>query len=136
MMDADFTKEDLKALADFWPVFANPNFVWEKETPAESKEKDVFVMPNRIWDREAHAFHKMIYKQGWVVDFDWTEWVQTKEAKDFFSDLNKIENATPLQLAKIITALARRERFNEGTLAEATDTGMLERITKRAASLM
>ncbi len=33
----DFTPEQIRALADFWPVFANPKFVYE--TQDEAKER-------------------------------------------------------------------------------------------------
>lgn len=136
MNDADFSKENLKALADFWPVFANPKFVWEIEKGIEPKVKGEFIMPQRIWDKEATAFHKMVYKEEWVVDYDWTEWVNTEEFKKMMESPNGIETATAVQLAKLITALVRKERFCEGTLSEASSTGLLERVTRRASQLI
>ena len=136
MNDADFSKENLKALADFWPVFANPKFVWEIEKGIEPKVKGEFIMPQRIWDKEATAFHNMVYKEEWVVDYDWTEWVNTEEFKKMMESPNGIETATSVQLAKLITALVRKERFCEGTLSEASSTGLLERITRRASQLI
>ena len=37
MTEEKFAKEQIRALADFWPVFANPKFVYE--TQDEVKEK-------------------------------------------------------------------------------------------------
>lgn len=136
VQDSDFSTENLKALADFWPVFANPKFRWEIENTIEPKSKKEFTMPQRIWDKEATAFHKMVYEQEWVVDFDWTGWVETKEFKKMMDSQNGIETATPVQLAKLITALVRKERFCEGTLSEAATSGLLERITRRASQLI
>jgi len=134
--DADFSKEDLKALADFWPVFADPKFLWEKEKNVKSKVRSEFIIPQKIWDPEATAFHKMVYKQRWVVDFDWTGWVETKQFREMMEKSDGIEAANPVKLAKLITSLVRKERFCEGTLSEASRSGLLERITRRASQLI
>ena len=39
MTSIEFSKEQIRALADFWPVFANSKFVYE--TQDEVKEKDL-----------------------------------------------------------------------------------------------
>jgi hypothetical protein len=34
----EFSKEQIRALADFWPVFANPKFVYEVQDEVKEKE--------------------------------------------------------------------------------------------------
>ena len=132
----DFTLEQIRALADFWPVFANPKFVYE--TQDEVKEKEgVITMPSSSLSPEAKAFNKMIYQEGWILDgFDWPEWAQTDEFKDLFSKPEALAKASAHQLAKLLTTLARKERFCEGTMASACSDGLLARITQRASVLI
>jgi hypothetical protein len=44
--------------------------------------------------------------------------------------------ATANQLAKVLTALIRGERFSEGTLREAFESGLLLAIALRAEALL
>ena len=132
----NFTPEQIRALADFWPVFCNPKFVYEVQDEAK-EETGVITMPSSSLSPEAKAFNKMIYQEGWILDgFDWPEWAQTDEFKDLFSKPEALGKASAHQLAKLLTALARKERFCEGTMASACSDGLLARITERAGMLL
>ena len=132
----DFTPEQIRALADFWPIFANPKFVYEVQDEAK-EEKGVVTMPSSSLSYEAKAFNKMIYQEEWILDgFDWPEWAQTDEFKDLFSKPDALAQASAHQLAKLLTALARKERFCEGTMASTCSDGLLARITHRAGVLV
>jgi hypothetical protein len=132
----NFTPEQIRALADFWPVFANPKFVYETQDEVKEK-KGVMTMPSSSLSPEAKAFNKMIYLEGWILDgFDWTEWSQTDEFKDLFSKPETLAKASAHQLAKLLTALTRKERFCEGTMASACSDGLLAGITQRASILL
>jgi hypothetical protein len=132
----DISRKQLQSLADFWPVFANPKFVYE--TQDEVKEKEgVITMPSSSLSPEAKAFNKMIYQQGWILDgFDWPEWTKTDEFKDLFSKPETLAKASTHQLAKLLTALVRKERFCDGTMASACAEGLLAGITQRAGMLL
>ena len=132
----DFTKKQLQALADFLPVFANPKFVYETQDEVK-EEKGVIAMPSSSLSPEAKAFNKMIYQEGWILDgFDWPEWAQTDEFKNLFSKPEALAKASADQLAMLLTALARKERFCEGTMASACSDGLLAGITQRAGMLL
>jgi len=134
--ETTFSKEQIRALADFWPVFANPKFVYETRDEVKEK-KGVITMPSSSLSPEARAFNKMIYQEGWILDgFDWPEWAQTDEFKDLFSKPDYLTKASAHQLAKLLTVLARKERFCEGTMASACADGLLARITQRASVLI
>ena len=133
----DFTPEQIRALADFWPVFANPKFVYETEDEHEKRSDGVIIMPSSSLSSEAKAFNKMIYQEEWILDgFDWPEWAQTDEFKDLFSKPEALAKASADQLAMLLTALSRKERFCEGTMASACADGLLAGITQRAAMLI
>jgi hypothetical protein len=132
----DFTPEQIRALADFWPVFSNPKFIYETQDQVK-EEKGVITMPSSSLSPEAKAFNKMIYQEGWILDgFDWPEWTKTDEFKDLFSKPETLAKAATHQLAKLLTALTRKERFCEGTMASACADGLLAGITQRAAMLI
>ena len=67
--------------------------------------------------------------------FDWTGWMKTEEAQSLLADYSRIASATPEQLTKLCTSLKRSDRFNEGTLAWAFESGLLLAIVRRAAAL-
>ena len=130
------SKEQVQALVDFWPVFANPKFVYEVQDEAKD-EKGVITMPSSSLSPEAKDFNKMIYQEGWILDgLDWPEWTKTDEFKDLFSKPETLAKASAHQLAKLLTALTRKERFCEGTMASACSDGLLARITQRAGVLV
>lgn len=134
--DIEFSKDQIRALADFWPVFANPKFVYETQNEVKER-KGVMTMPSSSLSPEAKVFNKMIYEEGWILDgFEWSEWAQTDEFKDLFSKTESLAKASAHQLAKLLTALARKERFCEGTMACACQDGLLARITQRAGVLV
>ena len=134
--DIAFSKDQIRALAAFWPVFANPQFVYEVRDEVKEK-KGMITMPSSSLSPEAKAFNKMIYQEGWILDgFDWPEWAQTDEFKDLFSKPDSLAKASAHQLAKLLTALARKERFCEGTMASAYSYGLLAGITQRAGMLL
>ena len=132
----DISRKQLQSLADFWSVFDNPKFVYETQDEVKEK-KGVISMPFSSLSPEAKAFNKMIYQEGWIIDgFDWPEWAQTDEFKDLFSKPEALAKASADQLAMLLTALSRKERFCEGTMASACSDGLLAGITQRAGMLL
>ena len=132
----DISRKQLQSLADFWSVFDNPKFVYETQDEVKEK-KGVITMPSSSLSPEAKAFNRMIYQEGWILDgFDWPEWAQTDEFKDLFSKPEALAKASVDQLAMLLTALLRKERFCEGTMASACSDGLLAGITQRAGMLL
>ena len=72
---------------------------------------------------------------GLLEVFDWPSWVATDEAKQLYADRDVLAAATPAQLSKLVTALIRSERFNDGELAAAFESGLMAAIARRAAML-
>ena len=84
----------------------------------------------------ASSLHDVVYEMGWVLmDFDWPSWVKTDEAIRRRDEPDRLAQAMPDQLARLLTVLFRQERFCEGSLAAAHDSGLLIRILKRASDL-
>ena len=92
-------------------------------------------MPHYVLSEEASRFIEMCYEMKWMRSFDWGEWVQTPEAISLRDDPVSMEEATHEQMERLLTALIRQDRFVEGSLGEAFESGLLTRIVKRAAVL-
>ena len=76
------------------------------------------------------------YAEGWVMaGFDWPSWTGTPEALGLRDDPEVLKQATPVQLAKLLTVLIRQERFVNGALASAYDSGLLTAVLRRAEEL-
>ena len=129
-------RQRLEALAAFLPVFDSPGFIfgnWE-QPPAEPDGSLRFA--SFVPSPDAQAFLEEVGRGGWVIDgFDWKAWNVTPEAVALRRG-DGFERATPIALARLLTALIRQDRFVEGTLAEAHESGLLRRIAARAAELV
>ena len=73
-------------------------------------------------------FQEVVYKIPIIIDFDWGSWDDGREIvrnEDF--DYDTIDIPTK---CKLITAIVRNDRFCEGALVEAFDTGLIQKILK------
>lgn len=126
----------LEALAAFLPIFEAPGFVFATWGGGEEVEPGVHQMPYCSLSTEALRFLDAAYQAGWVVPgFDWSEWAGTPEGEALLAGPQGLAQATPEQLARVLTVLIRLDRFSEGRLLEAYRTGYLTAILRRAAEL-
>ncbi|MFG1289098.1 DUF6508 domain-containing protein [Xanthobacter versatilis] len=130
------TRADIQALADFLPPLQQPGFTAGNVRGGEQTEPGVLQMPFIDYDPVVDAFVAVAYRQSWVLtDFDWQVWAQSDEAKALQGEETAIATATPEQLGRLITVCVRQERFCEGALMSAFDSGLILRIVERAAVL-
>jgi hypothetical protein len=95
-------------------------------------------LPHSVLSPEAENFVRAAYQHGWVLglEFDWGQWMVTQEAERLRDGPKALCTATPEQLAELLTVLIRQDRFVEGALQSAFETGLLTRILERAASIL
>jgi len=67
--------------------------------------------------------------------FDWPTWANTPEAQALRNDPDVLAAATPDQLGKLLTAVIREDRFNEGALGDSFESGFIAAIARRAKAL-
>lgn len=128
--------ERLQALAAFLPLFEEPGFKFGSWAEPPSFKSDVILMPQYERGEVAQEFVQMAYTMDWVIlGFDWPIWIGTEEAIHLRDDAQTLAAATPEQLARLLTAVIRRDRFVEGGLGSVYDSGLLTAITRRAAVL-
>jgi hypothetical protein len=137
-MPNSFEQKFVKALAGFNSIFAARDFSSGGWTPAvgEGTRESPMIMPGYDYGLAARHFIDVV--NGFAVklpDFDWPEWAETPEAVTLRSDLQAIATADALQLAKLAIAIVRADRFSEGALAGAIESGLVRAITARAEAL-
>ena len=120
--------EKLAALARFASDFANPTFRFS----APAGENDVY----ETLTPKAQAFIDTVNETGWISPFDWATWAQTDEGRKFLEAPCSIAAATAEELGKVLTVLIRGDRFSEGTISAAFESGLLLAIARRAGALL
>ena len=128
--------ERLRPLADLVPVLESPDAdfgFWEAPPPVDG----VYRMPYFTFGPTADAFRSAIGRGGWIVTgFDWMTWLQTDDGASLRDRPEALAAASTDDLAKLLTAIVRSDRFVEGSLAGAFESGLLARIAQRAAALL
>lgn len=130
--------ERIRALASFAPIFRNKKTkfgTWSRPT-GSGTTKDPLTMPYFKTSTMGARFQQTLYDFEWVLPkFNWMSWRKSAEAKSLLENHAKIYVASSLQLAKILTMLARADRFSEGTMAVAFANKLLLAIVERAEQL-
>lgn len=70
-----------------------------------------------------------------TMGFRWPDWIKTAEAQALIADHARISEASADQLVKLTTAIVRSDRFSEGSIAGAFESGLLTAIARRARVL-
>jgi hypothetical protein len=84
---------------------------------------------------DGRRFLAEVSSGGWVQPFDWMAWLQTPEGRRLREAPAGVQDATAEDLSRLLTAIARSERFSEGSIAGAFESGLLLAITRRARDL-
>lgn len=105
---------------------------WHPSEPT-ADDPNVWTMPWYELSDRALAFVTAL--GGIIEPFGWMAWVATEEGQALYHDRQALAAATPDQLSKLATAIIRSDRFSEGALGEAFDSGVMAAIARRAAVL-
>jgi hypothetical protein len=127
----------LDALTAFLPIFEDLGFSFGSWVGGKPMPHQLSNTPSFVPSDPAQAFVRVAHDTGWVLaDLDWKSWKNSAEARELVDAPEALARATPEQLAKLLTALVRQERFVEGSLAQAFDLGILVAILRRADALL
>ena len=137
MADNAFARR-LEALGSLVPRLEDvrvPFGTWQPMTGSGTSE-DPYALPWFSLSELGKEFVSMVYETGWMLeDFDWATWAHGAEGQLIANDRTALACADQEQLAKLITALVRQDRFVEGVLSNAYETGLLLAIAKRVQTL-
>ncbi len=124
-------QQRLRELAAFLPQFEQPGFCFGDWDYPEGSS-----LPWYSFSRVTNEYIEAAYDLEWVrLDFDWPTWMETPEAIQLRDDAGALSRATPEQLSRLLTVLIRQDRYCDGALADAFESGLLTAICRRAAQL-
>lgn len=124
--------DEFAELATWLPELTKPDFDFGHWVPAERPAPAVVTMPYFAFSPEGLALLAAVPVQE---AFDWSRWKDTDEGRSLLNDQSMIAAATPDQLLRLTTTLMRSDRFTDGVLATAFESGQLTAIVRRAAAL-
>jgi len=128
-------RERLAAIGAFADELEAPGFTagaWHPSAPTRD-DPTVWTMPWYELTPRATAFVRAL--AAIMITFDWPTWAATDEAQALYRDRAALANATPDELARLVTAVVREDRFNEGALGDSFEAGVMAAIARRAAAL-
>ena len=126
------TREAIDALVDFLPVLESPGFSAGEWRGGEQDDAGTIQMPWFEPSDEARAFVAELGRCGWVFVFDWQAW--EPEARELIRG-GGVEQASVDEIRRLVTLLVRSNRFVEGQLAWAFESGLMVRILRRLRDL-
>lgn len=122
--------ERLRTVADLVPVLEAPDADFGHwETPPGT-------LGYVVLGPAGEAFLAAVGQGGWVVGFDWRTWLETPEGLAMRDDPAAVGRASVEQLSWLLTAIVRSDRFVEGSMLGAFESGLLARIAHRATVLL
>ena len=122
----------VEALLRFLPTFAAPSFVPGVACGGTDDGSGLIDWPWFDYAPEVREFEQVLYREGWIVGFDWGEW---QDEGRRLVDGDGLESADLDDLRRLVTVVFRKERFCDGTIAVAFRDGTLLRILHRVAQL-
>jgi hypothetical protein len=126
----------LRVLAGWLEAFERPDFSVGEWGGGQPDAQGVIQMPYVERSDEAQRFVTEAASAGWIFPFDWPTWAATPEARALLGDPARVAAASADDLARLLTTIVRGDRFSEGTLVHAHESGLLTAITRRAATLL
>lgn len=129
-------RDRLRALADLIPLLEAPDADFGRwETPPS--RDGVQSLGWFEFGPTAESWRAAVARGGWVMSgFDWRRWLDTDEGRALRDRPDVLALADTDQLAKLLTAIVRSDRFVEGSIQGAFASGLLARIAHRAAVLL
>lgn len=123
----------LHRLGRHLPMLRSPEFSFGAWAPLHRNADGSINMPWYQLSPEAEAFLADLGE--WITPFDWPACTSAPEGQKLIAHPEAVAAATVDELGKLLTAYVRADRFGEGTLAAAFDSGMLTAIARRASVL-
>ena len=122
----------LRRLAGHLEAFESTDFSFGEWEPSRTDAGGRTSMP---WYRFSPAADAFLRDAGGLMEpFDWPAWLGTPEGARL-RDPAAVAGASEVDLSRLLTAIVRSDRFTEGSLAGAYDSGLLIAILRRAKQL-
>lgn len=131
----DAGQVDWAPILAFLPRFQSPGFTAGTRRGGAAAEDGVLQLPWVELSGDLRRFVATLYGQGAIVVFDWASWAHSTGAR-LADDPGALARADIDDLRRLLTAIVRQDRFSEGSLLGAFDSGLIVRILERVAELV
>jgi hypothetical protein len=119
--------DDIRALIRYLPILEATNF-----SAGEMVCKDGHF-PFAVLSANASRFVRELHERGFVYAFEWPAWAD--EAQRYFNQHALLEEASLDTIRRLFFVLVRQERFCEGTLLDAFQSGLMVALLRRLERL-
>lgn len=127
----------LQSLAEFNERLCVPDVQFGDWHGAEKDSAGVFEMPYVRYSGLVTEFTKAAYENDWVQpQFHWMAWFASPEHQALVQEPDGLIVATSGQLSQLLTLCLRRDRFVEGSLLQDFESGLIQRIVRRATVIL
>jgi hypothetical protein len=133
---APISDDSLRVLAEWLPRLASPDLDFGHWVISDPDQDGVTQMPWYDYSPDALRFMAEVSGAGFVQPFDWMSWMATSEAKALTADPNRVATVDAEDLRRLLTAIIRGDRFVEGNVVGAFESGVLLAIARRAEGLL
>ncbi len=122
-----FTQQDWQPLIELIPKVESTSKFGEWAS-AEKNEEETIQFQDCIEETIVSQFLDIVYRLPIIISFDWGAWEEGREiaSNDDF-DHDTLDLPTK---CKLITAIVRNNRFCDGVLVSAFESGLILRILK------
>jgi hypothetical protein len=121
-----YTELDWKPLLDLIPEIIAAKEFGRIDEELDYKKTGVIHLSPYILSEITMKFLKIVYDIPIIIDFNWGSWDEGRKiASDEKFDFDTIDIPTK---CKLITALVRNDRFCDGVLIEAFESGLIPKI--------
>jgi len=122
-----FSELQWQQLMDLMPLIEQTQ-KFGKMGGGEKIKEGVFTIPHWNEDGLVSKFREIVYDMPIIINFDWGHWDEGREiAGNENFDYDTIDIPTK---CKLITAIVRNDRFCEGALISAFESGLILKILK------
>lgn len=104
---------------------------WKEPT---QHAEGVWTVGYPVLSDQAIRVVEQLYELDVVVDFDWPTWME-RRGGELHRDPDLLAEASLGECRRMLIALARGDRFNDGVLLDAFRNGTMARIAARTAEL-
>lgn len=128
------TNEDWQDIESINAQIQSHTGTWGEMKGGEKDGSGIIEMPYAATDPLIHKFLELWYDKGLVVPFDWSKW---DEGRNWYADTSdqKYKALDQETALKLLTAVIRNDRFNEGALLRAFEDGEFPKIISQFVSL-
>ncbi len=128
-------RRPLAALGRWADELEAPGFAFGRWVTEEAQPGQPMQMPwvERLPD--GARFVADASRLGFVVPFDWMAWLAGPDGRAYREDRSRVAAAPPEDLVRLLTSIVRGDRFSEGELLGAFESGLLAAIARRAREL-